>query len=111
MVQKQQGPANWWGLVVSAYCLGLTMSPSAQAHYLAVVVDIDMTVGEGRLPVRLSAQTHYLAVVVDVDMALREGRLPTGFLAQSNDLAVVIDIDMAISRQAAKARHCHDGAR
>ncbi|MBS4698810.1 hypothetical protein [Aeromonas media] len=63
-----------------AYCLGLTMSPSAQADYLAVVVDIDMTVGEGRLPVRLSAQTHYLAVVVDVDvdMALREGRLPTG---------------------------------
>ncbi|MOA46095.1 hypothetical protein D3C78_1685680 [compost metagenome] len=61
-----------------AYCLGLSMSPSAQADYLAVVVDIDMTVGEGRLPVRLSAQAHCLAVVVDADMAVGEGRLPTG---------------------------------
>lgn len=93
---QHKAPPIGGALLFLAYCLGLTMSPSAQTDYLAVVVDVDMTVGEGRLPVRLSAQAHYLAVVADVDMTLREGRLPTGFLAQSNDLAVVVDADMAV---------------
>ncbi|HCH52519.1 MAG TPA: hypothetical protein DE109_03195 [Aeromonas sp.] len=75
---QHKAPPIGGALLFLAYCLGLTMSPSAQAHYLAVVVDVDMTLREGRLPTGASAQPHYLVVVVDIDMTVGEGRLPTG---------------------------------
>ncbi len=93
---QHKAPPIGGALLFLAYCLGLTMSPSAQAHYLAVVADVDMMLREGRLPTGFLAQSNDLAVVVDVDMTLREGRLPTGFLAQSHYLAVVVDADMAV---------------